>query len=156
MVNGKAVKLVDKLLRMLRVLLLLALPLPLLLLTRSTPLDLSPPSPVTSAAPHQRTEPRDLAWYAPLWERDWQARLTPEPIAPPPTPPPKQVPALCATFVEPKTAYAHLRGQDGILRLHGVGETVDDFRLAAIEQGRVRLEHGDQSYWIAVPKEDSP
>ena len=145
-------------LRFLRGALVLALPASIGLLWITIP---QAPDLSFEKGEQQMTDPpkhpgaHDLAWYAPLWERD----LKQPPIPPAVTEPPVErqedsgpVPTLLATLVEPDARYAHLRDPAGRVRLKQIDEAIGRFRVAAIEPGRVKLDDGRREVWIEVPK----
>ncbi len=96
----------------------------------------------------------ELAWYAPLWQRDLK-----QPPVPPvvtvktkkPEPPKGPVPTLEATLVDSQGRFAHLRDRSGRLRLRGIGDSIDRFVVRAIEPGRVQLEREDRLVWVDLP-----
>lgn len=154
MVSARHIGALTGLLKVLRVALILALPAPLWLL-RSPP---STPSASTalSDAPTvlAARETHDLDWYAPLWRRDLKQPPIPQtaPAAVPESIPESPLPALLATLVEPQARYAHLRGRDGRVQLTAPDEMVDDYRVLAIEPGRVQLQRGTRMVWLEVPE----
>ncbi len=108
------------------------------------------PNPV--APPEVQTE---LAWYAPLWERDLAQPMVDPPFQQPaqqpqPTSP---LPHLVATLVDAEFRYAHLADRQGAVRLLEQDETIDGYRVTAIETDRVQLQRGDALVWVEVPKE---
>ncbi|MCC7291865.1 MAG: hypothetical protein IT449_07380 [Phycisphaerales bacterium] len=95
----------------------------------------------------------DLAWYAPLWERD--LKQPPVPVVEEAKPAParaRSAPSVLATFVHSDASYAHLIGQAGKAELLVVDDSLDGYRLVAIEPGRVQLERGHERFWIEMPK----
>lgn len=143
-------------LRVLRAVLVAAIPVVALLLLRSTP----EPIQRAGGATSMQTEPavveerRGLDWYAPLWQRDLR-----QPPIPPAQPAPQRpaegrepLPKLVTTFVERESRYAHFLDPQGKLRFCGLDERVGSFRVAAIEPGRARLVDGDFAVWIEMPK----
>ncbi len=111
------------------------------------------PSITQMAAEYTSPKKHELAWYAPLWQRDLKQPPIPsvakqlikrEESGPTPT--------LIATLVEPKGRFAHLRGKTGRLQLKGIDEYVDDFQVRAIEPGRVQLQNGHGVFWVTIPK----
>lgn len=106
---------------------------------------------VATASPLPATH--ELAWYAPLWERDLKQPPIP-PVAPPPVAPsaPIQLPILLATLVESQGRYAHFQGRSGLAEMKGLNETIDRFKVRAIEPGRVQLEGDSGLVWVQIPK----
>jgi hypothetical protein len=99
-----------------------------------------------------------LAWYAPLWERDLRQPPIP-PVADPRKEPPVEsipLPILLATLVEPQGRYAHFQGRSGKPEMKGLHETIDRFRIQAIEPGRVQLQDQDALVWVAIPNSKEP
>jgi hypothetical protein len=97
----------------------------------------------------------DLAWYAPLWQRDLKQPPIPRAVEEQPAarePDPGPLPALVATLIEPNARFAHLRDQSGKAQLKGLGDAIDRFRIKAIEPGRVQLQDGDRLVWVQIPK----
>ena len=157
MVARRKVQLITTGLLLARAALIIALPVLAIRLWPTVPdPSLGAPSDAPAIAPstgHVQTN-HDLAWYAPLWERDLK-----QPPIPPTTAPSAQpevadgpVPTLLATCVEQNARYAHLRFTDGRVRMTRVGDSVGRFRIAAIEQGRVRLIDGESGLWIEIPR----
>lgn len=143
-------------LRILRALLGAAVPLTAVLWWWTTPT--SPPLPsddpqTTVSEPGPPPAARDLAWYAPLWERDLrQPPIPPAPLAAPPGAAPAQtMPRLVATFVEGGVRFAHFTDGNGRAQLKAIDESVGRFRVAAIEPGRVQLADGADAVWLEVP-----
>lgn len=99
----------------------------------------------------------DLAWYAPIWERDLKQIPIPQPepqvIESRPNPGP--LPSLLATLVQPSGSYAHFAGPDGRAELKGLNEGVGACVLRRIEPFRVELTCGERSVWIELPKRGS-
>jgi len=111
------------------------------------------PEPKLEASDQVETE---LVWFAPLWERDLaQPMIDPPPSQPEITPrkPDGPVPRLVATLVEAENRYAHLADRKGALRLLQQNESIDGFRVAAIEIDRVQLSRGETVVWLQVPRE---
>jgi hypothetical protein len=106
----------------------------------------------TAAAPIETR--RELAWYAPLWERDLRQPPIPPAPAPEPTQPvtPSEAPRLVATFVDERSRFAHLMDRDGKLLFKEINDEIGGYRVAAIEPGRVELATGTRTLWIEVPK----
>ena len=76
----------------------------------------------------------ELAWYAPLWERDLAQPMVDPPLQQPtqqpqPTSP---LPHLVATLVDAEFRYAHLADRKGALRLLECDETTDGYGVTAI------------------------
>lgn len=115
----------------------------------------SPSSQVVEESIPLATPPttHELAWYAPLWERDLKQPPIP-PAAPPQAAPsaPIQLPVLLATLVEPQGRYAHFQGRSGAAEMKGLNETIDRFKVRAIEPGRVQLESDAGLVWVQIPK----
>lgn len=155
MVSASVLRRMSHMLRAVEAMLVACIPVSLVAIALWPPeaptLDLELPAPTTSQQPAPVV--RELAWYAPLWERDLAQPPIP-PSAPPPTPPPPEgpKPALIATFVEANRGYAHLIGLDGQPRLLGLNDSIDGFLLAHVEPGRARLTRGDQEVWVEMPK----
>lgn len=157
MVTDRQLKLLQIALKCARALLVLALPATALALAWAAPPapDLTAPEVEKPVEEARENAPRDLAWYAPLWERDLK-----QPPIPPATPaepeepatPSGPIPQLLATLVEPAGNYAHLVGRQGTVELKAVGDHIDGFRITAIEPGRVQLEDGERTVWIEVPR----
>lgn len=97
---------------------------------------------------------RELAWYAPLWERDLRQPPIPPAPVPEPTPViiPSEAPRLVATFVDEQKRFAHLMDRDGKLLFKEINDEVAGYRVASIEPGRVELAAGTRTVWIEVPK----
>ncbi len=156
MVSQRRIQALRTGLKLLRGLLLIALPIMVagIWLTVPQPPDLS--APILEGAHRETPEQtaRDLAWYAPLWERDLK-----QPPIPPPVSEPQErsvdtgpLPTLLATLIEPEGRYAHFAGPSGRARLKSVDETIDRFRVRAIEPGRVQLEDNGQIIWVEIPR----
>lgn len=160
MVTQRHIRMVCSSLKVVRAVLLLALPGSIALLWMTTP---RPPvlANVNADAPSedapQPKTTRDLAWYAPLWERDLKQPPVPSVVADPEPESrrePGPVPTLLATLVESQARYAHLIGRSGKVQLKGIDETIDQFRVQAIEPGRVQLQDGSGVLWIEIPKRE--
>lgn len=109
-----------------------------------------------SNQPVEKTELPPLAWFAPIWQRDLHQDLFPQkpqpvPVQAKPASPP---PVLLATMVEPHHRLAHFAGRDGRLQLLGIDDVVADYRIVAIEPGRVQLISGAASLWVEVPAKE--
>ena len=102
-----------------------------------------------ASPPSATPTPKDLSWYAPLWERDLKS-LPAKPPTPAPTPQ-GPVPTLLATFVEPGARFVHLLDARGRLQFRAVGESVDRFVVAAVEPGRVQLQDDHERFWLEMP-----
>ncbi len=115
--------------------------------------DASLPSKATVNTPTPSPQKRELAWYAPLWERDLKQPPVPpaEDVKPAPTPT-RSAPSVLATFVQNEQSYAHLVGQAGKAEMLTVDDALDGYRLVAIEPGRVQLERGGQRFWVEMPR----
>lgn len=114
--------------------------------------ELEAPTPVAGPTTEHATE-RPLSWYAPLWERNLRQPLF-EPTAATesaPAPPP-ELPLLVGTIVEPGRSFAHLRTRDGRTVVKPVRAIVESYEVMAIESGRVQLRHGNNDYWVCVPR----
>lgn len=145
-------------LKITRTVLVLAVPVSVSLLWASAP---SPPvlldnevdaTPVDTS---QETEIHDLSWYAPLWQRDLKQPPIPAVVAElraKPRPKPGPMPTLVATLVEPQARYAHFVDRSGKVELKGIDEFINEFRVRAIEPGRVQLQEGERVVWIEIPK----
>lgn len=98
-------------------------------------------------------EKHDLAWYAPLWQRDLrQPPIPPVQDGAPKPAPSRPMPSVLATFVDHDRPLAHLIGQAGKPELLSLNDTLDGFTLVAIEPGRVQLESGSERRWVEMPK----
>lgn len=96
----------------------------------------------------------ELAWYSPLWTRNLKEPPIPKEIpqsAPTPEPP-RNLPVLLATLVESEGRYAHFASPSGNPRLRSVDELIDDYRVLAIEPGRVQLQRSNKLVWVEIPK----
>lgn len=116
----------------------------------------SKPKSVANSDTHAQAKPLD--WYAPLWQRDMNQSPVPKAV-PSPAPSPAvtaAAPILLATFVDGDHRYAHLRGASGHVHFTEVEESVDRFRVMAIEPGRVQLKKGQAELWIELPREGTP
>lgn len=139
----------------LRVLLLGAIPATLAWFWLTWPQSPTPamdvPTPIVSETVAEVAH--DLAWYAPLWERDLKQPPIPPVVQRPTTPStPVQLPVLLATLVEPHGRYAHFQGRTGAAEMKGLDETIDRFKVRAIEPGRVQLEGDSGLVWVQIPK----
>jgi hypothetical protein len=147
-------------LRLLRVALLIAFPVSVAWLWATWP---KPPVLVSEAAATPVAEAampaaHALAWYAPLWERDLKQSPIPPVLEPQKATPVESVPLpiLLATLVEPHGRYAHFQSRSGKPEMKGLHETIDRFRIQAIEPGRVQLQDHDALVWVAIPKTKEP
>ena len=101
---------------------------------------------------------KPLGWYAPIWQRDLRQPPIPPPVeTEPQTPqaPRRPLPRLLGTFVESDARWAHFATRDGRTRVCKVNESIEDFRVAAIEPGRAQLTHGGSMHWVEVPRPKS-
>lgn len=155
MVSAAALRRMSHMLRASEAMLIACIPVPVVAIALWPPLEPTLDLELSAPAASQQSAPvvRELAWYAPLWERDLAQPPIPLP-APAPTPPPPEgpKPALIATFVEANRGYAHLIGRDGQPRLLGLNDQIDGFLLAEVEPGRALLTRGDQEVWVEMPK----
>ena len=158
MVSRTKVDLVCLGLKVVRGLLMSAIPIPIVLVWLYIPQAPTLEAAPTQASPVPPSEPESesLADYAPLWQRDLKQPPVPrpkgeQPAGPPPSAP---LPRLVATFIETGRGYAHLIDNFGHGRFTAVGDKVDEFQVMAIEQSRVQLQSGDRIEWISLPKED--
>ena len=155
MVSTRVIRRLVVILKMLRVFLIAAIPLTAVsfLLHRPPPPNLT----VEIEAPKVESASsvavsHDLAWYAPLWERDLkQPAISKQGPAPAPTVE-GPVPTLLATLVEPDGRFAHLVGRSGNPQMKTIDESIDQFRVRAIEPGRVQLQTGERQVWVEIPK----
>lgn len=156
MVAHVSVRTITTLLRAIRIGLVLAVPAVAVTFVVNTPqVEKQLPVPINSPAALNTTEAgRELAWYAPLWERDLRQPPIPPAPVPEPTAPvvPSEAPRLVATFVDERQRFAHLIDRDGKLLFKEINDEVAGYRVAAIEPGRVELEAGTRTMWIEVPK----
>ncbi len=158
MVTAGQVRAIQRGLTVLRAGLVLALPLTIAVLWGSFPQRADLTTDPTPLASQPKAEPsaRDLAWYAPLWQRD----LKQPPIPPAPrrvAAPSKQresLPVLLATLIQDDSCFAHFRNRRGEAQLRAVSELIDTYEVLAIEAGRVQLRRGDDSLWVELPKEN--
>lgn len=107
-------------------------------------------------APDATTLPKtELAWYAPLWQRDLAQPMVDPPaeVTTQPSRPTGPVPRLVATLIDSDSRYAHLSGQRGDVQLLEQNSVIDGYRIAAIESDRVQLQRGESAIWVEVPKE---
>lgn len=107
-----------------------------------------------AAEPQVHDALKPLAWFAPLWQRDWRQSPIPPSVEPPeerPTPPP-ELPHLLGTFLEAGQSFAHFRRHDGRTQLCSLNALIDDYEVTAIETNRVHLRRNDETYWVEVPK----
>jgi hypothetical protein len=99
-----------------------------------------------------------LSEYSPIWQRDLrQSPLPPEARTAKDTAPPKPpvpLPRLLGTFSEQADAWAHLVGHKGRSRILRTGDRITGYTLVTIEPGRVQLQNGSREYWVEVPKRD--
>jgi hypothetical protein len=97
-----------------------------------------------------------LSFYQPLWQRDLrQPPIPPSPPAPleaPPPPPPLELPRLVGTFVEAGAAYGHFEMRDGRTRIQSLDSKLEGYDVAAIQDGKAKLTHGSNEYWLEVPR----
>ncbi|NUQ11347.1 MAG: hypothetical protein HUU26_03325 [Gemmatimonadaceae bacterium] len=155
MVTSRKLRLLSRLLTGTGVTCLAATPYVFWRLTRVQPItaDTTPPAHAAATAPLPNVQKRDLAWYAPLWERDLkQPPIPPAEDAKPAPTPVRPAPSVLATFVQREESYAHLVGQAGEAELLAVDDSLDGYRLVAIEPGRVQLELGGDRFWVEMPK----
>ncbi len=158
MVTGGQVRTIHRGLTVLRAGLVLALPITVAMLWGSFPKRADLTTDTTPFASQPNTEPaaRDLAWYAPLWQRD----LKQPPIPPAPrrvSKPSKErdpLPVLLATLVQNDSCFAHFRNRRGEAQLRAVSELIDTYEVLAIEAGRVQLRRGEDLVWVELPKEN--
>lgn len=155
MVTARKLRRLSQLLTGTAVTCLVATPYVFWRLSRKHPLtvDASLPSNATVNTATHTPEKRDLAWYAPLWERDLKQPPVPpaEDVKPAPAPA-RSAPSVLATFVQREQSYAHLVGHAGKAEMLTVDDALDDYRVVAIEPGRVQLERGGQRFWVEMPK----
>lgn len=155
MVSSRHLRLLSRLLTGAAVACLAAAPYVVWRLSQAPPLtvDASVPTDASTGEPTSVPEQHDLAWYAPLWERDLKQPPFPpmEEAKPAPTPT-RPTPSVLATFVQREESYAHLIGQAGKAHLLAVDDSLDGYRLVAIEPGRVQLELGGDRFWVEMPQ----
>ena len=110
---------------------------------------------------HQPTEPaavapspqalRPLAWYAPLWQRDFRQEPIAKAGAVAQASPPPELPKLLGTFLEQDQVYAQLLTPDGSAKVYAPGQIVDRYELVAVEGQRICLRRDGDDYWIELP-----
>ncbi|MBE7455112.1 MAG: hypothetical protein HS102_07875 [Planctomycetia bacterium] len=155
MVSSRHLRLLSRLLTGAAVACLAAAPYVFWRLSRVPPLtvDASVPTDASTGEPASIPEHHDLTWYAPLWERDLkQPPLPPTEEAKPVPTPARPAPSVLATFVQSEESYAHLVGRAGEAELLAVDDSLDGYRLVAIEPGRVQLELGGERFWVEMPQ----
>ena len=140
--------------KILRSLLVLAMPLSALWLWQSRePETTESTLPQAPPLPTQANPRPTLDWYAPLWQRDLQQKPH-LPTSPTPQETPKPsgpVPVLVATFVDARGRFAHFQDPGGRLHFKTVADWLDRFEIVAIEPGRVQLREGSRELWLDVP-----
>ncbi len=103
---------------------------------------------------------KPLKWYEPLWNRDLRQPpippvTTPKPAATPKPIPMPRLPRLMGTFVEGDTAWAHLLSAEVGVRVLQLHQLIDDFKISAIEPGRVQLTWREQTRWLEIERPKS-
>ncbi len=157
MVTQSTIKVVDAALKVARLMLLIAVPASVAVMwaTTAKPARFVPHQIQATSVQATGMPNHELQWYAPLWERDLKQPPLPPTVAEPSEeskPAPGPIPALLATFVEPRASYAHLIDSQGKVHLKTIDDVLDHFRVLAIEPGRVRLQNGDGIVWVAMPE----
>lgn len=111
------------------------------------------PGTLTSSSEPPRLR-HDLAWYSPLWTRNLKESPIPEIGATASTTPepPRNLPVLLATLVEPQGCFAHFASANGVPRLRGLQESIDNYVVKDIQPGRVQLQVGDATVWVELPR----
>ncbi len=118
------------------------------------------PKPVSTRAAEPAVtdvpDSRPLAGYAPIWQRDLRQPPIPPVVqadAPPPETPPPPLPRLLGTFVEPQERWAYFLTLDGHTRTYQTDESVNGYRIVAIEPGRAQLAAAGQVHWVTLPRQ---
>lgn len=157
MVTAGRIRLVCLALKTARVLLLLAIPvLAVLVWMRmpQAPVLADTQADTSHVDTSQGPVAHELAWYAPLWQRDLKQPPIPRKAAKPTERPRESgpLPRLLATLVEPHARYAHLVDRSGKMQLKGIDEVIHQYRVRAIEPGRVQLQDGERLVWVEIQK----
>lgn len=143
--------------KVIRLVLVVALPISLVLVMAGKVADVPSPAPTRISAGSTFSPPKtdhELAWYAPLWKRDLKQPPIPRKVveSTKEAVPSGPLPTLLATFVEPSARYAHLIGHDGKAEMKKINDSIDRFVVLAIEPGRVQLQSGDGVVWVEMPE----
>ena len=127
----------------------------MLLKTRPKPVKPTPHTVDQASTRSGKVAAYELSWYAPLWQRDLKQPPIAEKQAEKPSnvaKPAGPVPTLLATFVDSQVRYAHFRDDRGRVHMKAIDESIDHYRVHAIEPGRVKLQNGDGAIWVDIPE----
>lgn len=140
--------------RSLSVVLLIGTALLLVDAVTTKPFEIPPlqPNAVPDALPTTAQDLHDLAWYAPLWQRDLRQPLYDDPTPVTEPAPPAPLPELLGTFAEADQTFGHFKTAEGKTFIRSAPGMVGEYKVLIVEAGRARLKNGESTYWVETPK----